>query len=196
MTLRFVILLALIVETAAAQPQYDLLLKGGHVIDPKNQVNAIRDVAIHEGTIAAVAPAIDPALASKTVNVDGLFVTPGLIDIHVHAYTGTGERRSYAGDNSIYPDGFTYRTGVTTVVDAGGAGWRNFEHFRDTIIDRSRTRVLALINIVRHGMRGQRFERNLEDMQVAPTAEMAMRHSDVIVGIKTAHYMGPEFAPS
>jgi dihydroorotase len=195
MTLRFVILLALIVETAAAQPQYDLLLKGGHVIDPKNQVNAIRDVAIHEGTIAAVAPAIDPALASKTVNVDGLFVTPGLIDIHVHAYTGTGERRSYAGDNSIYPDGFTYRTGVTTVVDAGGAGWRNFEHFRDTIIDRSRTRVLALINIVGHGMRGQRFERNLEDMQVAPTAEMAMRHSDVIVGIKTAHYMGPEFAP-
>ena len=75
--------------------------------------------------------------AAKTVDVSGLYVTPGLIDIHTHVYTGTGERRSYAGDNSVYPDGFTYRVGVTTVVDVGGAGWRNFEDFKDRVIDRS-----------------------------------------------------------
>ena len=66
----------------------------------------------------------------------GLYVTPGLIDIHVHVYAGTGERRSYAGDNSVYPDGFTFRVGVTTVVDAGSSGWRNFDDFKDRIIDR------------------------------------------------------------
>ena len=83
-------------------------------------------------------------------------MTPGLIDIHVHAYTGTGERRSYAGDNSVYPDGFTLRVGVTTVADAGCAGWRNFEDFKQRIIDRSKTRVLAFLNIVGNGMRGGR----------------------------------------
>ena len=67
---------------------------------------------------------------SKTVDVSGLYVTPGLIDIHAHVYAGTGERGSYAGDNSVYPDGFTFRVGVTTVADAGCAGWRNFEDFK------------------------------------------------------------------
>jgi dihydroorotase len=112
----------------------------------------------------------------------------------VHVYTGTGERGSYAGDNSVYPDGFMFRTGVTTAVDAGGAGWRNFPDFKDRIIDRSRTRVLAMLNIVGHGMRG-RLEQDLDDMQAEPTAEMALRHKGVIVGIKTAHYSGPEFLP-
>jgi len=69
-----------------------------------------------------VAPRIDPAQAFKVVDVSGLYVTPGLIDLHVHVYTGTGEKRSYAGDNSVYPDGFTLRVGVTTVVDAGCSG--------------------------------------------------------------------------
>ena len=107
-----------------AQPKYDLLLKGGHVIDPKNGISAVRDVAIADGKVAAVAAGIDPAGALKVVDVSGLYVTPGLVDIHVHVYAGTGERGSYAGDNSVYPDGFTLRTGVTTVADAGCAGWR------------------------------------------------------------------------
>jgi dihydroorotase len=81
------------------------------------------------------------------------------------------------------------------VADAGCAGWRNFDEFKSRIIDRSRTRVLAFLNIVGHGMRGRRFERDLNDMEVQPTAEMALRHNGVIVGIKTAHYMGPEFTP-
>src|SRR5262249_33264644 len=114
---------ALLLATAAlapgAEPKYDLLLKGGHVIDPKSSLSAVRDVAIAGGKIAAVAPRIDPADAFKTVDVSGLYVTPGLVDIHVHVFAGTGEKNSYAGDNSLYPDGFTLRVGVTTVADAG-----------------------------------------------------------------------------
>src|SRR5688572_16728785 len=102
--------------TAAAQAKYDLLLRGGHLIDPKNKINAVRDVAILDGKVAAVAANIAPAEAFKVVDASGLYVTPGLIDIHVHVYTGTGERNSYAGDNSVPPDGFTFRVGVTTVA--------------------------------------------------------------------------------
>jgi dihydroorotase len=181
----------------SAQPpqQYDLLLKGGHVIDPKNRISAVRDVAISNGKVAAVAAAINPAEAFKVVDVSGTYVTPGLVDIHVHVYAGTGERSSYAGDNSVYPDGFTLRSGVTTVADAGCAGWRNFEDFKQRIIDRSKTRVLALLNIVGNGMRGGKFEQDLTDMEAKPTADMALRYKGVVVGVKTAHYAGPEWTP-
>ena len=101
--------------------EFDLLLKGGHVVDGKNKLSAVRDVGIKDGKIALVAPSIEAARALKAVDVAGLYVAPGLIDIHVHVYAGTGERGSYAGDNSIYPDGFTYRAGVTTVVEIGRA---------------------------------------------------------------------------
>ncbi len=178
-----------------AQPRYDLLLKGGHVIDAKNKIDAVRDVAIRDGKIAAVAANIDPSQAFKVVNLNGLYVTPGLIDIHVHVYAGTGEPRSYAGDNSLYPDGFTFRAGVTTVADAGCAGWRNFDDFKQRIIDRSKTRVLAFLNIVGNGMRGAKYENDLKDMEAKPAAEMALRHKGLIIGIKTAHYAGPEWTP-
>jgi dihydroorotase len=182
-------------DLASAQQEmrYDLLLRGGHVIDPANGLSAVADVAIKRGKVAAVAPNLDPATAVKAIDVSGLYITPGLIDIHVHVYAGTGERRSYAGDNSVYPDGFTFRSGVTTVVDAGCSGWRNFDDFKTKIIDRSKTRVLAFLNIVGNGMRGTRFEQNVDDMEVKPTAEAALRHKGVIVGIKTAHFSGPQF---
>jgi dihydroorotase len=175
--------------------KYDLLLRGGHVIDPRNGISGIRDVAIRSGTIAALAPRLDPAEAAKTVDVAGLYVTPGLVDIHAHVYAGTGEPRSYAGDNSVYPDGFTFRAGVTTVVDAGGSGWRNFDDFNSRVITRSRTRVLAFLNIVGHGMRGGAFEQDLADMQAQPAADVARHNRGTIVGIKTAHYAGPEWTP-
>jgi dihydroorotase len=180
---------------AGPPKKYDLLLRGGHVIDPKNNLSGVRDVGISGGKIAEVAAKLDPNDALKTVDIDGLYVTPGLIDIHAHVYTGTGEPRSYAGDSSVYPDGFSFRVGVTTLVDAGGSGWRNFEDFKTRVIDRQRTRVLALLNIVGNGMRGGKFENNLEDMEAGPTGEMAKKHKGVIVGIKTAHYSGPEWAP-
>ena len=104
----------------------------------------MRDVAILDGKIAAVAAGLNPADALKTVDVTGLHVTPGLIDIHAHVYTGTGEPRSYAGDNSVYPDGFALRVGVTTVADAGSAGWRNFDDFKlrgDRSVEDTRSRL-------------------------------------------------------
>ena len=187
--------LAAIGRPVAQQQPYDLLLKGGHVIDAKNRISAVRDVAIANGKVAAVAARIDPAGALKVVDVSGLYVTPGLIDIHVHVFAGMGERGSYAGDNSVYPDGFTLRSGVTTVADTGSSGWRNFEDFKQRIVDRSRTRVLSFLNIVGHGMRGGRFEQDLADMEAKPTAEMALKHKGVVIGVKTAHYSGPEWTP-
>jgi dihydroorotase len=191
--LRTALAAVLLAVPVAAQPRYDLLLQGGHVIDAKNGVSAVRDVAIKDGRVAAVTPRLNPADALKTVNASGLYVVPGLVDMHVHVFAGTGERDSYAGDNSVYPDGFTFRTGVTTVADAGCSGWRNFEDFKDRVIGRSKTRVLAFLNIVGAGMRGPKFENNLDDMAAAPAAEMAKRHKGLIVGIKTAHYARPDW---
>jgi len=191
------IVLALLAGTAQAEPlpAYDLLLRGGHVIDPKNHVDGVMDVAIKDGKIARVAPGLKPADAIKTIDVRGLYVTPGLIDLHTHNYTGTGERNSYAGDLSIQPDGFTFRSGVTTVIDAGCSGWRNFEDFKDRIIDRAKTRILVMLNIVGAGMRGGHYEQNTADMDGEATARMALRYPGLVVGIKTAHFNGPEWIP-
>ena len=185
----------LLLEGVSAGQQYDLLLRGGHVIDSKSGTDAVRDVAIRSGKIALVGPNIEPSQARKVVDVTGLYVTPGLVDIHVHVYAGTGERDSYAGDNSVYPDGFTFRSGVTTVVDAGGSGWRTYKDFEDRVMLRSKTRVLAFLNIVGNGMRGPAFENKLGDMDAKATARMALAHKDRIVGIKCAHYLGPEWTP-
>ena len=165
------------------------------MVDAKNHLSAERDVAIRDGKIAAIVEHIPASSALKTVDVSGLYVTPGLIDIHVHVYASPGERNSYAGDNGVWPDGFTLRSGVTTVADAGSSGCRNFEDFKDHIIDRSKTRVLAFLNIVGAGMRGPKYEDNLADMQPEPAADMAKRYPGLIVGIKTAHYSGPEWTP-
>ena len=192
MNLRLTIPL-LVACCAAGQTRYDLLLKGGHVIDPRNNLSAVRDVAIAAGKIAAVAENIPPAEARRVVDASGLYVTPGLVDIHVHVFAGS-MGREYTGENCVRPDGFTFRSGVTTVVDAGSSGWRNFGEFRDQIINRSQTRVFAMLNIVGHGMGGRPdVEQNTRDMEPQPTAEVARRHSDVVVGIKIAHYAGPEW---
>lgn len=190
-----VVLIALMAARAGyAQASYDLLLKGGHVIDARNGVNAVRDVAIKDGRIAAVAANIPATQATKAVDVTGLYVTPGLVDIHVHVYPG--DRTAYAGGpNSVYPDGFTLESCTTTVADAGSSGWRNFDDFKRKIVDSSKTRVTAFLNIVGYGMGGGPIEQNLHDMQAKPTADMALKHKDVIVGIKSAHYSGPEWDP-
>ena len=159
---------------------YDLLLKNGHVIDAKNNLDRLIDVAIKDGKIAAVGVDLKPADAAKTVDAKGLYVVPGMIDLHMHMYATTGEGGgSYAGDDSIWPDGFTLRNGVTTAVDAGSSGWRNFEDFKDHVIDRSQTRVLAMLNIVGAGMRGGRYENNIADMNAEPTAWVAKRYPGV-----------------
>src|SRR5688572_24733395 len=96
------IVLLLVSAGLAYAQEYDLLFKGGHVIDPKNKISGPRDVAIKDGRIAAVAAGIPAGKAVKTVNVAGLYVTPGLVDLHVHVYAGTGT--AYTGPSSVRPD--------------------------------------------------------------------------------------------
>jgi dihydroorotase len=183
----------LLATSAAAQPRYDLVLKRGHVIDAKNQISAVRDIAITQGKIAAISENIPASEASRSIDISSLYVTPGLVDIHTHVFAGS-MGREYTGESCVRPDGFTFRSGVTTVVDAGSSGWRNFGEFRDQIINRSQTRVFAMLNIVGSGMGGRPdVEQNTRDMDPRRTAEVARRHSDVVVGIKVAHYAGPEW---
>jgi dihydroorotase len=174
--------------TLAAQPRYDLLLKGGHVIDPKNHVDAVRDVAIADGHIARVAEKIDAGQARQTIDVAGLYVTPGLIDIHVHVF-----KRGRVGESSIDPDAFSFRTGVTTMADAGTSGWKEFPDFRDRIIKQAKTRVLAFLNIVADGM-GTGHEDEPDQMDFEGAARAAKENPDIVVGFKSAHYAGPGWA--
>jgi dihydroorotase len=165
---------------SAGAQQYDLVLKGGRVIDPANEIDGVMDVAVAGGKIARVAKDIAASEAKKTVNAEGLIVTPGLIDLHAHVY-------GYSG--SILPDDTALYAGTTTVVDAGGAGWMTFDDFKKTIIDRVQTRVLSLINIVGHGMVNE-WESNTDDMDPVKTAAKMAEYPDLIVGIKTAHFGG------
>jgi dihydroorotase len=195
MRLSTLLLGVLLLPAALTAQTYDLLLKGGHVLDPRNGINAPMDVAISGNRIARVAENIAPTEAKQTVDVSGLYVTSGLVDIHVHVYTGTGNKNSYTGDRSVYPDGFTFRSGVTTVVDAGSSGWTNFPDFKDKVIDISKTRVLALLNIVGKGMAGaEKIEQDMSDMDPKATAKRAKEYPDTVVGIKSAHFAGPEWA--
>ncbi|MFC2123224.1 amidohydrolase/deacetylase family metallohydrolase [Bacteroidota bacterium] len=186
----FIILSLMTVQHVDAQ--YDMLLKGGHVIDPKNDISGPMDIAITDGKIVQVATNMDPSQASKVVNVSGLYVIPGLIDMHVHVFMGN-EPGAYVADGatSVMPDGFTFRSGVTTVVDAGSSGWRNFRKFKEQTIDKANTRVLALLNIVGTGMTGRFEEQDVTDMNPEMTAHMITRlYPDILVGIKSAHYWG------
>lgn len=173
---------------------YDILVKDGHVIDPKNGIDGVLDIAISADTVARVAENIPEQEAAKVVDASGLYVTPGLIDMHSHNFYGTEPYRQYSnGFSALPPDGFTFRSGVTTVVDVGGAGWRNFREFKDNVIDRSQTRVLAFINIAGDGMSGL-AEQNLEDMDPRMTSIAANQFSE-IVGVKIAHYNGRDWEP-
>ncbi|TWW01521.1 amidohydrolase/deacetylase family metallohydrolase [Chitinophaga pinensis] len=176
--------------------QYTLLIKGGHVLDPKNGIDAVMDIALLNDTIAKVAANIDVTTAKKVIDAKGLYVTPGLIDIHTHNFIGTTPNRYLNNSyDAIAPDGFTFRCGVTTVVDAGSSGWRNFEQFLNQTIMHSKTRVLAFINIVGGGMQGGPYEQDLSDMDGKMTALTIRRFRQWVVGVKVAHYEGAEWAP-
>lgn len=162
--------------------QFDLLLKNGHLIDPKNGIDAARDIAIRAGKIAAVADNIPSAQAAQSIDVAGLIVSPGLIDMHVHVYH-TREPETL----SIIADHHCFRSGVTTVVDTGTAGAKHFLHFKRTVIDRAKTRIFAYINIVKSGMIGP-FEQDVSEMDAELAASIVLAYPENCVGIKTAHY--------
>jgi dihydroorotase len=175
--------------------QYDLLIKNGFVIDPRNQVNAKQDVAVSNGKIARVAGQIPASEAKKTIDATGLFVVPGLIDMHTHVFVGTRPDRFADGFNSVSPDDFTFKSGVTTVVDAGTAGWRNFPLFKEQVIDRSQTRVLAFVNIAGSGMSGKPLQEDLNDMHADSALAAISKYKDIIVGVKIGHYEGTDWLP-
>lgn len=187
------ILLFLFCAVCLAGQQYDLLLKGGRVIDPKNGVDAIRDVAIKGDRIAAIASDIPAAQSAKVLDVTGLYVTPGLVDIHAHVYAGSRDDTTNGGHKSVFPDHISFRTGVTTMVDPGSSGWRDFPHFRRTVIEQAQTRVLAMLNIAGIGILAYELEQNVNDLNPQVTAKMAMANKDVVVGIKSAHWWAPNY---
>ncbi len=186
------VIILLLISLQYADAQYDMLLKGGHMIDPRNNIDSPMDIAITDGKIAAVDKEINPGQAGRVVDVSGLYVTPGLIDIHVHVFMGNKPGAYIAdGATSVMPDGFTFRSGVTTVVDAGSSGWRNFRQFKEQTIDKADTRVLALLNIVGTGMTGRFEEQDVSDMNPEMTAHMITRlYPEILVGVKSAHYWG------
>ncbi len=210
---------------------YSYIIKGGHVIDPKNNINEVMDVAVTSGTraqaarpeipaspadngrpaqpamparsavpategkVALVAKNINADLADRIIDARGLYVTPGLIDIHVHFFWGHDGSYLKNGSSALPADGFTFRTGVTTVVDAGSPGWRDFELYKKQTIDISQTRVLTMLNIVGTGMDGK-GEGNIAEMDPQKTAEMAKKYPEHIVGVKLAHFEGHTWVPT
>jgi len=184
-----------VVPALSLAQQYDLLIKNGHVIDPKNQIDSILDVAIANGKIARISKNIPAAQASKVIDATGLFVTPGLIDIHTHVFVGTKPDKFADGILSLSPDDFTFKSGVTTVVDAGTSGWRNFPLFKTQVIDKSQTRVLAFLNIAGSGMSGDPDQQDLNDMDSKLSSLIVQKYPEIIVGIKIGHYEGSEWTP-
>ncbi len=192
----FIIALLLLTNINAYTQTFSIVIKNGHVLDAKNNIDAVMDVAIKDGKIAKVAKNIGATGAGQVVDATGMYVTPGLIDIHTHVFWGTEPDHQYENGNlAIQPDGFTFRNGVTTIVDAGSSGWRTFPTFKKQTIDVSKTRVFAFLNIVGEGMRGG-YEQNANDMDSKMSALVAQRYRNDIVGFKLAHFEGHDWAPT
>jgi dihydroorotase len=161
-------------------PSYDLLIKGGRVIDAANGIDEVMDVGIAGRVVAGVAKDIPASQGRRVIYASGMFVTPGLIDLHAHTTGFSG---------AMFPEEMCFPYGVTTMVDCGGSGWRTFDQFNEDVIKKSDVRVFALLNIVGQGMEGD-VEQNIEDMDAELTAAKIMQRSDIIVGVKFAHFQG------
>jgi len=193
LSVAFTMAFATNISVQAQATHYDLLLKGGHVIDPANDVDRIADVAISAGKIAAITENIPASEAGKVVDVSGLYVTPGLIDIHYHVGHGGApldwfapEARARTGPLGV-PADLALMAGVTTIVDAGTAGADTFLQEKEEVIDHAKVRVLAFLNIVANGMNGG-LEQTVDQMDPQLCAQTISKFPDLIVGVKTAHY--------
>lgn len=193
----FALLFSVCFSVQAQTPKpYNIVIKGGHVIDPKNNINTVMDVAIKDGKVAMLAKNIDASEGVQVVNAKGMYVTPGLIDIHVHFFWGHDGDAYMNAPASLPADGFTFPAGVTTVVDAGSPGWKTFELYKKQTIEKSQTRVLAFLNIVGQGMAGGKYENDINEMDSQKAAEMAKKYPNDIVGFKLAHFNGRTWVPT
>ena len=158
--------------------RYDRLIAGGTVVDPSIGVNGHHDVAISNGKIAAVEPNIDHSLARNVIDASGQIVTPGLVDLHTHVYWGV----TYWG---IEPDPIAARSGVTTWLDVGSSGAYSFPGLREYIIERSRSRVYALLNLSSIGLIAPTWEfANPDYCDVDLAEKIIERNRDIILGVK------------
>ena len=194
--LLFTIFSLIFIYTFSYGQNYDLVIKNGHIIDKKNNIDFIGDIGISNGIIKYVGEELPINSSRKIINAESLIVAPGLIDIHSHNFHGTIPNRYLSNSfSALPPDGFSFRSGITTIVDVGGAGWKNFEVFKEQVIEKSKTRVLAFLNIIGLGMQGGEIEQNIDDMDAMLTAEMANKYPEHIVGIKLAHFNGYNWIP-
>ena len=194
--LLFTIFSTIFIYTFSYGQNYDLVIKNGHIIDKKNNIDFIGDIGISNGIIKYVGEELPINSSRKIINAESLIVAPGLIDIHSHNFHGTIPNRYLSNSfSALPPDGFSFRSGITTIVDVGGAGWKNFEVFKEQVIEKSKTRVLAFLNIIGLGMQGGVIEQNIDDMDAMLTAEMANKYPEHIVGIKLAHFNGYNWIP-
>ena len=194
--LLFTIFSVIFIYTFSFGQNYDLVIKNGHIIDKKNNIDFIGDIGISNGIIKYVGEELPNNSSRKIINAESLIVVPGLIDIHSHNFHGTIPNRYLSNSfSALPPDGFSFRSGITTIVDVGGAGWKNFEVFKEQVIEKSKTRVLAFLNIIGLGMQGGEIEQNIDDMDAMLTAEMANKYPEHIVGIKLAHFNGYNWIP-
>ena len=195
-TVRFVICVFILFSVINAEAQeVDILIKNGHVFDPKNKLDAVMDISIREGKIFQVASGISNDKAKRIIDATGLYICPGLIDIHTHVFVGSKPNKFADGNNSLSPDDFSFKAGITTVVDAGTSGWRNFPLFKTQVIEESKTRILAFINIAAYGMTGDSLQHDLNEMDIERTIETIRKNSDIIVGVKIGHFEGETWAP-
>jgi len=168
---------------AGQQKRFDLLIKGGRVVDPSQDLSGVSDVAVSGHTIAQIGPTIPEGEARHVLDVSGSIVTPGLIDVHVHVYDGVAPL-------GIPPDPNCVAKGVTTVLDAGSAGAHTFPGFRQYIIDVAQTRIRALLNISVVGQstlspdnpHGELLNLNYANPGLA--VRTIERHRDLILGVK------------
>jgi len=194
--LLFTIFSLIFIYTFSYGQNYDLVIKNGHIIDKKNNIDFIGDIGISNGIIKYVGEELPINSSRKIINAESLIVVPGLIDIHSHNFHGTIPNRYLSNSfSALPPDGFSFRSGITTIVDVGGAGWKNFEVFKEQVIEKSKTRVLAFLNIIGLGMQGGEIEQNIDDMDAMLTAEMVNKYPEHIVGIKLAHFNGYNWIP-
>src|SRR5205809_3927120 len=162
---------------------YDLILRGGRVVDPSQKLDAVTDVAFADGKVARIGTGLRPDAKTDVHDVSGRIVTPGLIDLHTHVYWGGTSLGVDAED-------FCRRSGVTTAVDTGSAGPGNFAGFRKHVIERSEVRILAYLHVSFAGiyafsprvMVGESEEIRL--MAPIDAVEVANANRDIIVGIK------------
>ena len=156
---------------------YDLLLKGGTVVDPSQGINSVRDVAIKDGVIAAVAGDLAADQSSRVVDVSGRIVTPGLIDLHTHVFDGFN-------NNSVNPDLAGVRSGVTTLVDAGSAGCDTFGGFPRYVIPGAHTEIIPFMHICRTGLATTPDIIAESSIDLESTLRVADQYQGLIRGIK------------